>query len=115
MAEEKTVNESSEKRANVRFNEEEYERLVSDACVTGKSIPVLLKDEYFKGPRTVPLMGSEDQRATLAELRRIGNNINQIARHLNAGFGDSCIIEFSEIRDTLYNLRRFVGGFLGDH
>lgn len=106
-------NANANLRANVRFNEEEYVRLQKDAFLLGKTIPILLKEVYFKGPQVNPLMNVEDQRATLAELRRIGNNINQIAKHLNSGFRNGCDREFKEICENLSTLRKFVVGIYG--
>lgn len=107
------ISPKSKQRATVRFSEEEYDRISNDAYVSGESIPLLLKKAFFKGPRLVPLMGAEDQRSTIVELRRIGNNINQIARQLNSGFRDVAVHEFSEIRESIAALRRFVAGFNG--
>lgn len=106
-------NTNSNLRANVRFNEEEYARLQKDAFVLGKSIPILLKEAYFKGPQVSPLMNVEDQRVTLVELRRIGNNVNQIAKHFNSGFRNGCNKEFTEICENLSMLRKFVAGICG--
>lgn len=113
MDRKREITQQSKQRATVRFSEEEYVRISSDSITSGESIPVLLKEAFFKGPRLIPLMPAEDQRATMVELRRIGNNINQIARHFNAGLRNIGIREFSEIRDAIAALRRFIAGFNG--
>ena len=102
-------------RVTVRFSEEEYDRLRVEQYITGDSIPTQLKTAYFKGPRCSPVMNIEEQRGLLTELRRIGNNINQIAKYLNSGFREGWNDEFIQIRDGIAALRRFVGGFGGNH
>jgi hypothetical protein len=69
----------------VKFTEEEHERIARDARESGKSIPTLLKIAYFAGRQLRILMSKEDQTAWFRELRSCGNNLNQIARKLNAG------------------------------
>lgn len=102
-------------RTTVRFSPDEYERLTNDKRVTGMSIPGLLKRTYFKGPPLSPLMCPEDQRTALTELRRIGTNINQIAKHLNSGFREGWYEEFVQVRDNVAWLRQFITGFSGNH
>lgn len=97
----------------VKFSEEEYIRLLKDQVVRGESIPALLKEAYFKGPQCAPLMTAEDSRAALTELRKIGTNINQIAKHLNSGFREGWNSDFILIRDSISALRQFIVGFGG--
>lgn len=113
--EQSAVKHGPELRTHVRFTIEEWERIQNDHIVTGKSIPVLLKLTYFKGPPLSPLMNPMDQRAVLVELRRIGNNINQIAKHLNSGFREGWNEGFIEVRESVAALRQFVTGICGNH
>ena len=116
MEEEIKPNVGKRKLAScVKFSENEYIQLLKDQIVWGESIPILLKKVYFNGPRIAPLMTAEDARATLAELRRIGTNINQIAKHLNSGFREGWNEDFIQIRDSIAALRRFVVGFCGNN
>ena len=78
----------------VRFHSEQLNRLIRDTSLFGKSIPELLRTAYFKGPLKSPLMAKSDQLAILVALNRIGNNINQIARQANMGFGSAFTEEF---------------------
>ena len=48
-------------------------------------------------------------------LAPIGNNINQIAKHLNAGFREGFQGGLAEAFSDLAQLRSFVGGFDGRH
>lgn len=95
-------------RTNVRFSTDEYRQLQNDATVTGKSIPMLLKDTYFKHPPLAPLMSKDDQRAILGNLARIGNNINQIAKHLNSGFRAGFYGDIVEARKALESIASFL-------
>ena len=51
------------KRANVRFSDDEFERVLRESDVTGLSIPALLKDSHFRKREIVPLMHPTDQKS----------------------------------------------------
>ena len=71
--------------SHVRMSPAEYKRIQKDSKASGKSIPELLRESYFHNPPLKVLM-SKDEVATLRkDLSRIGNNLNQVARHLNSG------------------------------
>ena len=72
-------------RANVRFSEREYIRISKEANELGTTIPSLLKVAYFSGAELKFLMQPGIAKSILTELRRIGNNANQIARRVNSG------------------------------
>lgn len=99
--------------SHVRLSESEYQRITKEQKITGKSIPWLLKNAYFKGPLCALLMGVEEQRALLVELRRIGNNINQIAKKINSGFREGWNDEFNQIRHELSIVRQYIAGIYG--
>lgn len=99
----------------VRFSTEEYDHLLNDAKVLGKSIPQLLKSAYFVGAPLIPLMDAADRRATLRALDQIGNNINQIARHLNSGIREGVNKSFVEVCEQLSVIRKYMGGLCGDY
>ncbi len=100
-------------RATIRFNDEDFERIASDSLSSRKSIPQLLKDAYFNRMPTRVLLGAEGERQFFAEIKRIGNNINQIARHLNSNehVGKS---EFESINSQLRALFTYVRGMSGN-
>jgi hypothetical protein len=100
--------------SHVRFTPGEHQRIAGEASLRGTTIPKLLKRCYFKGPRAAPLVTHEEARAIMGELRRIGTNINQIARQLNTkgGAGDVQHV-LSDAVDYLRTLRAFLGGFDG--
>lgn len=87
---------------HVRLSDAEYRSACADQEARGKSIPELLKEAYFGGKPTAILMTKEDVKRLLSEMLRQGNNLNQIARKLNAGFPTAVEREFQVVR-AAYN------------
>lgn len=92
----------------VRFTDDEIDRIEEDSINTGKSIPTLLKERYFSGPRPLPLFAEEDLKQHFAALGRIGNNMNQLARRLNSGIREGFIEELKEIQRLFDRHWRFI-------
>ena len=92
----------------VRFTPEEFQRLQEDERVTGRNIQKLLKKAYFEREPTVLLMKDEDAKHFSAQILRIGNNVNQIARQLNSGFAYGFQNELETIRSQLTLLLSWV-------
>ena len=78
---------SKERRANIRFSEEEYSRVSNDAVSYGETVPGIVKAVYFDHLPPLPKYAREDAVRILAAINRVGNNINQIARQVNTGIG----------------------------
>jgi hypothetical protein len=97
-------------RANVRFNIKEHAQLLKDERTRGMSIPALLKEAYFRGRPTAIIMSQEDQKTVMTELLRQGNNLNQIARKLNAGIANGLQQEIEAIRRSLNALAALITG-----
>jgi hypothetical protein len=71
---------------HVRYTAEQYARLKRMMDSTGMSAPDLLKDALFKRTDLErPYISPEVAGWMLSELRRAGNNLNQIARGINSG------------------------------
>lgn len=87
--------------SHVRFSSGEYQMLTDDSAQTGESIPQLLKEAYFNGPREAPLISKPDLAKLAADLGRIGGNVNQIARRLNSGVRFGFHDEISEVQKSL--------------
>ena len=69
------------------LNEEEYNRLLELSAKTGLGRSVVIRRLIMEAElREVPPL---EVQAILVELKRIGNNMNQIAAMLNAGLGFS--------------------------
>ena len=71
--------------SHVRMSPNEYKRILKDSQSLGLSIPDLLKESYFKNPPRKVLVSKDDLIILRKDLNRIGNNLNQVARKLNAG------------------------------
>lgn len=67
-----------------RANSEEYNKLEQLAESTGKPVGELIREKLFKGRFPAPKLAKLDA-IVYGELKRIGNNVNQIARKVNAG------------------------------
>lgn len=91
----------------VRFTAEEYQRIEADAEIFGKSIPTLLKEKYFNGPRVLPLLAKEDLEKLFGELGRVGNNLNQIARRINSGIRAGFAGEFEDVQRSFNEIWLF--------
>ena len=72
-------------RVHVRLTESQKERLDKDSKITGSSIPDLLRESYFKRLPLKLVFDKDGESKFLAEFRRIGNNINQLAKAANSG------------------------------
>ncbi len=69
----------------VRLTEEQKVRLEKDAKLLGWSVPTILKEGYFKRLPLKLIFDKEGESKFLAEFRRIGNNVNQLAKAANSG------------------------------
>ena len=71
--------------SHVRMSSSEYEQIKKDSEASGQSIPDLLREAYFSQPPRRVLVNKNDLDILRKDLNRIGNNLNQITRKLNAG------------------------------
>ncbi len=93
----------------VRMSPTEYQQIQKESEASGKSIPKLLRDSYFGKPPVRVLMNQKDVAILRKDLSRIGNNLNQIARKLNAGLMhgwsdslDLVLEQFKTLTDQIY-------------
>jgi hypothetical protein len=101
------------RRTNVRFSKTEFDRIREESRIIGESIPSLLKQAYFKRKPVSVLLDATDRKAVFAELRRIGNNANQIAKCVNTGFFKDWHSEFQSVANHLVMLERYLVGKYG--
>lgn len=69
----------------VRLTDDQQTKIDKDSMLLGWSAPSILRESYF---RRLPLKLTFDKEGAskfLAEFKRIGNNINQLARAANTG------------------------------
>lgn len=88
----------------VRLNPEQNNQLQSDAKQAGRSAAQLLRNGYFGKGRLVILMSDVDLNEVTAQINRIGNNVNQIAKKLNTGILFGFDQELSQVRILLSHL-----------
>ena len=98
----------------VKFSADEYEKINADANLAGITIPMLLKTAYFSGRRVRILMDKENQKDWYRELRHWGNNLNQLARKVNAGLMTGWYEEFQLVRTMLDRIEKLVVGTYGN-
>lgn len=95
--------------SHVRMSRTEYKRIKRESELLGKSIPTLLRESYFRKPPGRVLLSGNDLVILRKDLNRIGNNLNQIARKLNAGLMhgwsnslDLVLEEFQTLTNQIY-------------
>ena len=79
----------------IRLTIEEHRQLEQAAKACGTVPAVLIRDKVFKGRFPRPKMAKIDLQ-TYLELKKIGININQLARHANSGmlpFGINAVLD----------------------
>ena len=95
----------------LRLNEESMNKLQELSIEREENIQTVLRALVSAhGEELKPLMSIKVCNKVVRELNRIGNNMNQIAKHLNSGFRagwydsfDICAADISEIRQMLVN------------
>lgn len=92
----------------VRFDDDEYFHISHDKESTGLSIPTLLKKSYFGEGKRALLMNVTVAKSLVTQLKRIGNNINQIARHVNSGGNADVSNEVLECRKSINKIEDFM-------
>lgn len=91
----------------IRLSDKELKNLKSISSETGKSIPQIFRDSFFKNKPAKPLMHIEMAKQIMVELNRIGSNVNQIARKMNSGLGQGFNLKKKKQgRHTLANRER---------
>lgn len=103
----------TKKRSTVRFTEEEFAQLKSDVEISGLSIPRLLKLSHFTKKKLSLLLTVEERHQVCSELRRIGNNVNQIAKRVNSGVLEGWYSEFQSALKSISELQQMLAGVHG--
>jgi hypothetical protein len=96
------------KRTTVRFTDDEFDQITEEAKLSGETIPALLKKSHFRGKKLRLLFDEADRHWICSELRRIGNNVNQIAKRVNSGALEGWHAEFAKVTKDLSAIFRMV-------
>jgi len=105
---------SAKRQTHIRFSEDEYSQVLNDSKVYGETVPNLMKTIYFRKKLPQPIMNREDALAVIASLNRIGNNANQIAKHLNSGFRQGFNTMVEELRNDIQAMKHYILGLHGN-
>lgn len=97
----------------VRLTDQEFTRLVTDASNHNNTLPTQMKEGYFNGLPSKLLFTREDADRIRGEIRRIGNNVNQIARAINSGVQEGWNSAFIEFQEAFKALENLIGGAYG--
>lgn len=101
--------------SHVRFTEKEFAIVQRMQKETGLSIPDLLKKALFRRVDLLrPLLSKEDVDRVMVELRRQGNNINQIAKHINSGLQQGWNQSFNSLVNAYVSIRHMISVNNGD-
>lgn len=101
--------------SHVRFTEKELLIVQRMQRETGLSVPDLLKKALFRRVDLVrPLLSKDDVERIMVELRRQGNNINQIAKQLNSGLSQGWNQSFNSLVSAYVSIRHMISVNNGD-
>mgnify|MGYP001118476366 FL=1 len=81
------ANRKRNRQISFRVSEEEYNILQEKSTIANLSIPQYCKDVSLSKKINQPKVDHKGASEIALEVRRIGNNINQVAKHLNSGLG----------------------------
>lgn len=96
-------NRKESKQINFRVNEEEYQRLEEMATKFGMTVPMFCKKKSQGSKMKSPKIDREGAIKMASELRKIGINVNQVAKHLNSG-GNVLEGQIKDLERELNNL-----------
>ncbi|MEA1844741.1 plasmid mobilization protein [Agrobacterium tumefaciens] len=92
------------RQVNVRFSEAEYQALNAAAQNAGMTVSAFFRSLSLEGAGVRPIFNDKD-RAILfllhEDMRKIGVNLNQVARSLNAGR----VVDPEEVKIALRNVK----------
>lgn len=92
------------RQVNARFSEAEYEALHTAAQKAGMTVSAFFRSLSLEGAGVRPIFNDKD-RAILfllhEDMRKIGVNLNQVARSLNAGR----VVDPEEVKIALRNVK----------
>lgn len=79
------ANRKENRQINFRVSEDEYQRLEQMATSVGMTVPTFCKKKAQGARMKPPVIDREGALEIVKELRRIGGNVNQIAKQANQG------------------------------
>ncbi len=70
----------------IRLSEEQLKEVETLALERGEKIQDFVKSCIFNEGNKRPIMSKDSCKEVVAQLRKIGNNFNQITKQMNSGF-----------------------------
>ena len=98
----------------VYFSPEEHALIMAASRTTGQTVPQLLRQAFFSGKPVSVLMTQEERERCIRELKSWGNNLNQLARRVNAGIMKGWQVEFDSVRWAIRNIEHRLVRIYGD-
>ncbi len=102
------MNRTRQKQIVIRLSDQEYQALKTQIKQSGKNQQEYLIAAIFK----TKIVNLNELRAIIPELKRQGNNLNQIAKILNSGhanIAESAVEKtLKEVEETWRSLRQFL-------
>lgn len=92
------------RNCNISFRVTDAEREIIEAKRALAKMP--MREFVFECIKRKPLNVKPGAPLVVGELKRIGNNLNQLTRNVNAGIITDCRHELQEIRAELVALRK---------
>jgi hypothetical protein len=116
----KDVSLTKTKRITVRMSEELHEALSNDAFAAGLSLAEYTRQilsGYQPEVRYETIFDSRELLKKLGDLGHLGNNLNQIAKHLNQGtpLTNEICMEVKRCVSQLYDIRDDVHKMAGEY
>lgn len=106
----KSDEETKSKRITVRFTLDEYNVLAKKAKVAGLEESVYARDAILKGK---VIQKNTVSPLILAQLGKVGNNLNQITKRINSNAHNPSLIEkdnvvLKDIKDAIHKLTEII-------
>lgn len=107
------INDKKSGQVLVRLNEREYSHALKLAKPLGGSVQNLFRKLIMGASVPTVVLDPEGARSIISELKRIGNNINQIARQMNEGISRGWYDEFEKAAAELSTIENLLRKHLG--
>ncbi len=109
------IEENTRPVCYVRMSPEDYARVQKMCEATGESMPELFRKALLKRKDLEqPALSKEDAHEIKVGLNRLGNNVNQIAKHYNAGERPGWNDSWNKFYVAVIDLRHlFLGNYAG--
>ena len=101
-------------KVTVKFNEKEFSKVEVDAAIAGIAVAAFVRGAAISATIRERLTTEQlkEHREAVTVFGNLGNNINQLTRHLNSGLPGEAAAYLDKLRHILDNARRYESEFL---